>query len=126
MPGVIGLEVGLAWSSTPVGWAATPEVLVRVLEGSAAAGRLSRSLPHLRGVPGRGLHERVLRMLPRTPTRTSTLALVRGLAEALMDRRATSPVLCRLAPPPSGLRSTDVLDIRSSEGSSMARQHECA
>jgi hypothetical protein len=126
MPGVIGLEVGLAWSSTPVGWAANPQVLVRVVEGSAAAARLSRSLPHLRAVPGRGQEERVFRMLPRTPTRKSTLALVRGVAEALMDRRAASPVWCNLAPPPSGLRSTDVLNIRSPEGSAMVRQHECA
>jgi hypothetical protein len=126
MPGVIGVEVGLAWSTTPVGWTATPEVLVRFLEGSAAAVRLSRALPQARAVLGRGPQERVLRLLPRIPTRTSTLALVRGLAHALMDRRAASPLLCSLAPPSSGLRSTDVLNIRSPEGSVVARQHECA
>jgi hypothetical protein len=88
MPGVVGLEVGLAWSSTPVCWAATPEVLARVVEGSAAALKLAHDVPGMRSTPGRRPDERVVRLLPRNPTPSSTVALVRRLSEALTDRRS--------------------------------------
>jgi hypothetical protein len=91
MAGVIGLEVGLAWSSTPVCWAATPEVLVRVVDGSVAALALAREVPTARSVAGRRPGERVIRLLPRAPTRSSTVALVRALAEALTHGRARNP-----------------------------------
>jgi hypothetical protein len=98
MPGVIGVEVGLAWSSTPVCWAATPEVLARVLDGSAAAAKLAREVPGVLTVPGRRPDERVVRLLPRAPTPKSTVMLVRALAEVLTDRRiATLPG--RASPP---------------------------
>jgi hypothetical protein len=87
MPGLVGVELGLAWSQTPAGWAPTPEVLARVLEGSAAAARLSRELPAARSVPGRRPDERVVRMLPRWPSQRHSVALVRALAEAFTDRR---------------------------------------
>jgi hypothetical protein len=90
MPGVLGLEIGLAWSSTPVCWASTPEVLARVLEGSPAAMKLGRAVPRLRPMPGRRAEERVIRLLPRAPTRSSTIALVRRLAEVLTDKRDPS------------------------------------
>ena len=90
MPGVVGIEIGRAWSTTPVGWAATPEVLVRVLEGSSAAAKLAQVLPRARSVPGRRGDERVVRLRPRAGTRASTLALTRGLADALTDRRAAA------------------------------------
>jgi hypothetical protein len=91
MPGVVGIEIGRAWSTTPAGWAATPEVLVRVLEGSSAAAKLAQVLPRARSLPGRRGDERVVRLCPRAGTRASTLALTRGLAEALTDRRAAVP-----------------------------------
>jgi hypothetical protein len=91
MPGVVGIEVGRAWSTTPTGWAATPEVLVRVLEGSSAAVKLTQVLPRARSFPGRRGDERVVRLRPRAGTRASTAALTRGLAEALTDRRAAAP-----------------------------------
>jgi hypothetical protein len=87
MPGLVGVELGLAWSQTPVGWAPTPEVLARFLEGSPAAARLSRELPAARSVPGRRPDERVVRMLPRRPSQRQSAALVRALAEAFTDRR---------------------------------------
>ena len=62
MPGVLGIELGLAWSATPVGWSGAPEVLARVLDGSAAAARLARELPGMRAVPGRRPDERVIRL----------------------------------------------------------------
>jgi hypothetical protein len=87
MPGLVGVEIGLAWSQTPVGWASTPEVLARFLEGSAAAARLTRELPGARTVPGRRPEERVVRMLPRRPSQRHAAALVRALTEAFTDRR---------------------------------------
>jgi hypothetical protein len=87
MPGLVGVEIGLAWSQTPVGWASTPEVLARFLEGSAAAARLTRELPGARTVPGRRPDERVVRMLPRRPSRRHAAALVQALTEAFTDRR---------------------------------------
>jgi hypothetical protein len=87
MPGVVGVEVGRAWSATPAGWAGTPEVLVRVLEGSSAAAKLAQVLPRARSTPGRRTDERVVRLRPRRGTRAGTVALTQGLAEALTDRR---------------------------------------
>jgi hypothetical protein len=91
MPGVLGVEVGLAWSHSPTGWVGTPEVLARVLDGSAAATRLARELPATRVVPGRRPEERVMRLVPRAPTRGHAAALVRSLADALTDRRLVIP-----------------------------------
>jgi hypothetical protein len=73
MPGVVGLEIGLSWSSTPVGWTATPEVLARVLDGTPAAAKLTREVRAGRIGPGRRSDERVAVMLPRAPTLASTL-----------------------------------------------------
>jgi hypothetical protein len=58
-----------------------------VLDGSAAATRLARELPAARVVPGRRPEERVMRLVPRAPTRGHAVALVRSLAAALTDRR---------------------------------------
>jgi hypothetical protein len=91
MPGLIGLEVGLAWSRTPVSWAAAPEVLARFVEGSPAAETLARDLPRARAMLGRRPHERVVRLSPRAPTRASTVALVRALAGALEITPPRSP-----------------------------------
>lgn len=117
MPGVVGVEVGLAWSSTPVGWAATPEVLARVLDGSAAAARLARDLPGTHVVPGRRPDERVMRLVPRAPTRAGAVALVRALADALTDRRSsvqatawTEPDRRRARPAASGDRAAATAD----------------
>jgi hypothetical protein len=93
MPGVVGVEIGRAWSTTPAGWAATPEVLVRVLDGSSAAAKLALVLPGARALPGRRTDERVVRLTPRASTRTSLVALTRRLVEALTDRRAPSPAV---------------------------------
>ncbi len=91
MPGLVGVEVGQAWSITPAGWAATPEVLVRVLEESSAAAKLAQVLPRARAFPGRRVDERVVRLSPRAATTASTVALTRGLVDALADRRITFP-----------------------------------
>jgi hypothetical protein len=88
MPGLVGVEVGMAWSQTAGGWVATPEVLARFVESSSAASRLTRELAGGRTVPGRRADERVLRLIPRRPTRDHTAALVTALARTLTDRRS--------------------------------------
>jgi hypothetical protein len=86
-PGLVGIEVGLAWSPTPVGWAASPEVLVRVLERSPAASRFGMTVPSARTTFGRHADERVAALRPRTTTASGTCELVHELVEALRDRR---------------------------------------
>jgi hypothetical protein len=91
MPGVMGIELGLAWSSTQTGWIAGPEVLVRVLEGSPAAAKLSQTSAALQTVPGRRSDERVVRLVPRAATLHGAVALTCGAAELLTDRRLQLP-----------------------------------
>jgi hypothetical protein len=91
MPGLVGLEVGVAWCRAPASWAASPEVLARVLDGSPAAAKLACDLPGVRAMLGRRTDERVVRLAPRSPTAADTAALVRALADALTDRRVAAP-----------------------------------
>jgi hypothetical protein len=98
VPGVVGIEMGHAWSRTPVGWAPAPEVLVRVLDGSAAAAKIGQALPHARLVPGRRAQERVLSLAPAMPTGRACQALVRRAADLLTDRRVGSDSLPEGAP----------------------------
>jgi len=90
VPGVVGIEMGHAWNRTPVGWAPAPEVMVRVLDGSAAAARIGQALPDTRPLPGRRAQERVLRLIPKMPTDSACEALVRRAADILTDRRVGS------------------------------------
>jgi hypothetical protein len=90
-PGLVGIELGLAWNTTPVGWSPGPELLVRVLEGSAAASILEKAAPRVRPAIGRRREERVVRFTPSSPTRRSAIALTRRLASVLTDRRAHPP-----------------------------------
>jgi hypothetical protein len=90
VPGLVGIEMGHAWSRTPVGWAPAAEVMVRVLEGSAAAAKIGRAIPEARQVPGRRAQERVLHLAPAIPTDAACRALVRRAADILTDRRVTS------------------------------------
>jgi hypothetical protein len=87
-PGLVGIELGLAWNATPVGWSPGPELLVRVLEGSAAGSILAQAAPRVRPAIGRRREERVLRFTPSSPTRRAAIALTRTLASVLADRRA--------------------------------------
>jgi hypothetical protein len=90
LPGLVGIEVGLAWRSGATSYAATPAVLVRVHESTAASARMTTLAPFARAVPGRKPEERVFRLVPRLPTRNGTLALVRRLGLELVDRRVTA------------------------------------
>jgi hypothetical protein len=87
MPGVAGIEVGLGWVSTPVGWVGSPEVLVRVLDGSPAAERLAQAGPVGRTLPGRRPDERVLRAIPVERTPHGAASLAGAFADTMTDRR---------------------------------------
>ncbi len=91
IPGVVGIEVGVAWLATPSGYAPETEVLVRVREATAAAARMVALRPRSRSVHGRKTDERVVRLVPALPTRAGALALVRRLASELRDRRKSLP-----------------------------------
>lgn len=91
MPGVAGIEVGLGWFRTPVGWVSSPEVLVRFLDGSPAAARIAQSGPSRRTLPGRKPDERVMRAIPRNRTPAGAATLAAALAESMIDRRVTKP-----------------------------------
>jgi hypothetical protein len=93
MPGLVGIEVGLAWGRTWTGWASAPEVLVRVHEDSGAAARMA-TLGRGWGWPrvtGRTPEERVLRVAPRAPTLQAVCSLVERLSAELVDRRLVVP-----------------------------------
>jgi hypothetical protein len=95
MPGVRGFEVGVVEARTMTGFLPTPEVLVRVFDGSAAHTRLEgsrdESLATRSALPGREADEKVLRFVPAgaDPKEVETLLLT--LAAALQDRRGASP-----------------------------------
>jgi hypothetical protein len=88
VPGVVGIEVGLAWSGTPVGWTATPQILVRFLDDSAAAAKLALLLPTARVIQGRRAEEKVMLLSPDVAASSATVALARMLTLALAERRA--------------------------------------
>ena len=87
LPGLMGIELGFAWSASPGGWSWTPEVLVRVRADSPASMALSREIPASRTVPGRRADERVARLVPRAPSTSCTIALVTALAVRMTERR---------------------------------------
>jgi hypothetical protein len=92
VPGIVGIEVGFAWTGTPVGWIATPQVLVRFLEDSCAAVKLALALPSARAIPGRRAEEKVVLLTPQASTSSATVALARMLTQALAERRAAAGV----------------------------------
>jgi hypothetical protein len=87
MPGLLGIEVGVAWPRDTAHAAPSPEILVRVQDTSAAAAKLVTLAPRVRSCPGRKLNERVVRMQPPLPTGHATKALVMALSQAFVDRR---------------------------------------
>jgi hypothetical protein len=91
MPGLLGIEVGVAWARTPTGYDGDLEVLVRVQESTYAAARLTALAPRVRPVPGRREGERVVRLVPRSGTHASAAALVERLAGEMTDRRRRVP-----------------------------------
>ncbi len=91
MPGVVAVEIGVAWERAPsiLGGAsvASFDVLVRVLDGSFAASKMAAAFPKKRALPGRKPEERVFRFEPEGPHSKDAAALVISLSETLRDRR---------------------------------------
>jgi hypothetical protein len=87
LPGLIGIEVGIASERTSRQYACVPEVLVRVHEASAAQARMTSLVPRTMPLTGRRPEERVYRVAPRFPTSGWTRALVERLARELFDKR---------------------------------------
>ncbi len=118
VPGLVGVEIGQAWHRTPVGWAAVPELLVRVLDGSAAAAKLSQLTLDVKAavVVGRRPDERVARLSPRAPTVANAVAIARVLAEGFTDRRTAGAGALRDGAERRGVPvpRTDVLEPRAS------------
>jgi len=112
LPGLLGVELAVAFCATPTGWAPYPEVLVRVLEATSASAQLARCAPAARSSPGRRPDERVIRLFPRAATRAGTVALARELSAALTDRRSAGappwagPERRRAAPRPPAAPAT--------------------
>ena len=75
LPGLVGLEIGLAWEKVATGYTGSLEVLVRVHDGSAAAARMTALAPHARPLTGRKTDERVVRLSPRLPGTVADLTL---------------------------------------------------
>ncbi len=87
MPGLIGIEIGVATGRMSRQYATAFEILVRVQEASAAQARMTTLLPRLIPVTGRRPEERVYRLAARFPTSGWTRALVDRLAGELFDKR---------------------------------------
>lgn len=102
MPGVRGFEVGVVESRTLTGFLPTPEVLVRVFDGSAAHTRLEGSrdaqLAARSALPGRETDEKVLRFLPTGSDPKEVEALLVTLAAELQDRRGRAARAQKPAP----------------------------
>jgi hypothetical protein len=88
MPGLVGVEAALAWCRTPTCWVGSPEILVRFLDGSAAAARIAARVPGARTLPGRRPEERVIALSPRFATRASARDMVIAMCAMFVDRRA--------------------------------------
>ena len=90
IPGLSAIEVGLSWGPASTSFVASPEVLVRVREASAASARMTSLASEVLPVPGRKPEERVYRLAPRVPTWRAAAALAASLANRLVDRRGTT------------------------------------
>jgi hypothetical protein len=114
LPGFVGVELGIAWSATPVGWASHPEVLVRVLDSSPASSRLAEIAPEARIVTGRRPEERVARLVPRRANGAGVVELLRTVVEWMADRRSYGR--------PESLAPEDAMELRRATASSQRRR----
>ncbi len=87
LPGLLGIELGVAWSRTCAGYAPRAEVLVRVHEATDAAARVGQLAAFCCPVTGRKAEERVVRLTPCLPGTAAAVSLVQRLASELADRR---------------------------------------
>jgi hypothetical protein len=89
--GLAGIEVGLVPLGGLGGSIDLPEVLVRVIDGSAAHEAFLARMPGSRWVRGRRADERVTSLRPRLPTLAMTTALVTRLLEQATESDSSLP-----------------------------------
>lgn len=91
VPGIRSLEVGVAEQRTLTGFLPSPEVLVRVFDGSSAHLRLEstrdESLAQRAALPGREADEKVLRFTAPSGDVRDVEALLLTLVDELKERR---------------------------------------
>ena len=88
--GFTGIEVGVGFALGFGTRVAMPEILVRMVDGSACHEALAPLAARGRLTPGRKPDERVLAVTPRLPTLRMTAAIVAALAARVLDRAAVS------------------------------------
>jgi hypothetical protein len=88
MPGLVAIEVGLAWARGVEEFVGGWEVLVRMHEDSPAAERAATFLAGRPLVPGRRAEERVVQVVPRGAGLAAVRALAVRLAREFGERRA--------------------------------------
>jgi hypothetical protein len=89
--GLVGIEVGYVEVGGPGSSTVLPEVIVRVIEGSAGHDAMTKLLHRPRWVRGRKADEKVVALTPRWPTVAAIFALVHKLAIELTDGRPRIP-----------------------------------
>jgi hypothetical protein len=89
LPGLLGIELGVAWAHAATAWAPRFEAVIRVHEATDAQARLALVAPFARAVTGRRPEERVFVLAPRLPGTGAARALVARLSQELTDRRMT-------------------------------------
>jgi hypothetical protein len=87
LPGLVGIEIAIAWLASAGGFTPRAEIFVRARDASAAAGKMSSLSRAIRAVTGRRPEERVYLLSPRDMTLQSAIALVLGCTRELVDRR---------------------------------------
>lgn len=87
LPGLVGIEIAIAWLASAGGFTPRIELFVRARDASAAAGKMSSLSRAVRAVTGRRPEERVYLLSPRDMTHESAITLVEACARELVDRR---------------------------------------
>jgi hypothetical protein len=87
LPGLVGIEIAVAWLASAGGFTPRFELFVRARDASAAAGKMSSLSRAIRTVTGRRPEERVYLLSPRDMTDKSAIALVDACTRELVDRR---------------------------------------
>ncbi len=87
LPGLVGIEIAIAWLGSAGGFTPRFELFVRARDATAAAAKMSSLSRAVRIVTGRRPEERVYLLSPRDMTRASAIAIVDACTRELADRR---------------------------------------
>ncbi len=87
LPGLLGIEIAVAWVGTGGGYGARYEVMVRARDASAAAAKMGGLAAFAKPFTGRRAEERVYVLSPRDSSAKSAVELVLASTKWLVDRR---------------------------------------